>query len=280
MQQDSTSKETIYVIGYPKSGNTWLTRLVGDVLDCSYSDGLDSPEKDFDANNRSGKYSIIKSHYSQKSKSTAINEDTRILYVTRNFCDVLISAFFRSHRKTDEDNYLVNNCNKAKICHLSYRMYFNHQMRRMVKKWQGPELTSIKHAVRRVYQNSKAFFYGTKKQERFYVGNWSDHVNYWVDFPNVVVIRYEDLLDDCPKFLRKALDELKIEYDPSRIEAACQRQSFKRKKEYYAQNDDQTNFTFLRKGIAGDSQRFLEKNILDLIEEKHGTTMRKLGYEI
>jgi len=280
MQPNSNSKEIIHIIGFPKSGNTWLTRLVGDALDCCYDDGLSNEKKTIEDNSRTDKYFIVKSHYSQKSKPDTINKETKTLYVVRNLCDILISAFLRSHRKADEKNYLINKNNNTKIGRLLYRMYFNHQMRRMIRKWQGPELAAIKHGFRRIYQDVKAFGCGKKKQKRFYVGNWSDHVNYWLNFPNVVVIRYEDLLDDCPKYLREALDDLNIEYDPSKIEAACERQSFKSKKEYYAQKSDKTNYTFLRKGVSGDYKRFLDDRILKLIKEKHGSTMRRLGYEI
>ena len=41
--------ETVYVVGYPKSGCTWLTRLVAELLGCPVSGFLGAVNDDDDA---------------------------------------------------------------------------------------------------------------------------------------------------------------------------------------------------------------------------------------
>lgn len=62
------SEKTIYIIGYPKSGTTWLTRLMGDILNCPTGGSVPEEDKNevategWDRPNR-GKLVVRKGHF-------------------------------------------------------------------------------------------------------------------------------------------------------------------------------------------------------------------------
>lgn len=66
MFSPNTFKKVIFVAGYPKSGNTWLTRLLGDALDCPTGGSMpqqDAVEIACEGNDRPGHYVIRKGHF-------------------------------------------------------------------------------------------------------------------------------------------------------------------------------------------------------------------------
>ena len=71
--------EPIYVIGYPKSGNTWLARMIAEVLraNIASADVINSSDNRQD---RDGKYLIIKKHYTLLNKPKEITGKSHIVY--------------------------------------------------------------------------------------------------------------------------------------------------------------------------------------------------------
>ena len=105
-------KEPIFVIGYPRSGNTWLARLTADALDSPMVGGDNPIDQADNKHNYTGEFVIYKSHYSKKSKPDFITEYSKILYIVRDFRDVLISGYFYNHRSNSEKRILLKNNNR------------------------------------------------------------------------------------------------------------------------------------------------------------------------
>ena len=50
------------------------------------------------------------------------------------------------------------------------------------------------------------YFIPGKSNYRDEIGGWSEHVSYWSQVSGVIVVRYEDLLEDTEVEMRRVLD--------------------------------------------------------------------------
>jgi hypothetical protein len=94
--------EIIIISGYPKSGNTWLTRLTAQLVGCPVEGFWTQPQnKDraIEGAERISKYSCFKSHHSfpllkDSFQKFGKNRSKKIIYIVRDPRDVAISASF------------------------------------------------------------------------------------------------------------------------------------------------------------------------------------------
>lgn len=263
-QTDYSNRKQLFVIGYPKSGNTWLARLCADALDAPMVGGENPIDKADEKQIYKGKFLIFKKHCSEKSKPEYITESSKVFYIVRDFRDILVSGFFFNHRNYDHNKLVLSNANKIDINRI-YRLYFNHQIRRTIKRWTSHELVVFLNFINR----RKSTF-----------DSWGEHVNYWIEFPNVCVVKYEDLLADTFTTLKKSFSKIKISCSDGRLLEAIEHQSFKNRKKAFEEKGDQVNAKFMRKGVTGDWKRFLDEKMIQRIKKAHGLTMNRLGYEI
>lgn len=85
----------IFVTGFPKSGNTWLTRLIGDALDSPINAGKNKRALADEGGNRTGEY-VIRQHH-------RFHPDGITIHIHRDPRDVLVSTYFYWRMKTWED---------------------------------------------------------------------------------------------------------------------------------------------------------------------------------
>lgn len=78
---------TIYVVGYPRSGNTWLGHLLADALGCGYN-SYDGEQCDYPGDQTDTPYLVRKSH----AHETPDPEHTILIY--RDPRDVAVSLWF------------------------------------------------------------------------------------------------------------------------------------------------------------------------------------------
>jgi len=99
-----------YIISYPKSGRTWLRSLIGKYL-CESLSKPDSQILDIDvlaeqAGLPAIKFSHDNSDMHRELSFRELNEDksdyqnTRVLFMSRNIKDTLVSAYFQATRRT------------------------------------------------------------------------------------------------------------------------------------------------------------------------------------
>lgn len=244
----------IFVVGFPKSGNTWLLRILCDVIGAN----IDQP----DAVNRAGfdkerERLIHKIHFAH-----AANVQGRIIYIVRDVRDVLVSGFFFNNPFVRERSVLLH----GGVQYVLHRLYFRHQIQRMNRRWCGNEYAELNNWLR-------------GRTGRDCIGlNWSDHVAYWTGRPDVLVVRYEDLLADTLSTVKNVLGFLDERFQLEDLEHAVASNSMEAKREEFANSGDVGNYKFLRKGRKGDWIRFLDEGLLREIMKRHGKALHKMGY--
>ena len=256
-------KLPIFVIGFPKSGNTWLARMLAEVTHSNISvhDPADVVNAADNSLERSGKYEIYKEHVVQNVEKVL---RSKTVYIVRDVRDVLVSGFFHCNRWAT---------NKPLTDSVFYKLYFEHEVKKLNDRWQGNFWSEFYYSVRTFLATLVR-----KGRRNVRVGSWSDHVKYWIHLPGVIVVRYEDLLDDTENELRKILRSLSIDASDEDIKKCVVNQSFAKKKATFLNSQDDRNATFLRSGKSGDWRNYLSPTLGGAVEKKHASMMAEMGY--
>jgi hypothetical protein len=144
----------MYVVGYPRSGNTWLCYLLAYCLNAEYDD-MDAPDVHprNDYQRRYVKGSLSHQSFSSQAgrilKTHALQvrwDGTPIVYIVRDGRDVMVSYY-----------------------HYRYRMGKD-------ERSDEPNLPSFSEFLKR------------------YVPEWMNHVSTWIGQEPRILVRYEDLL--------------------------------------------------------------------------------------
>ena len=116
------------------------------------------------------------------------------------------------------------------------------------------------------------------------LGSWSHHVRSWADLagPRVVVLRYEDLLENPVFEFTRAARLLKLDDDRARIERAVRHASFaglsgQERSEGFAEASDKSA-RFFRDGRAGQWREALTAEQSARVLARHGAQMSRFGY--
>lgn len=258
----------IYVVGFPKSGNTWLVRMLARVLKAEVAEvpmGVKGKDISSDINMEiiiSSTYKIYKIHFIPKKflENFKINKDDKIVYIKRNIYDVLVSSFFYFRYKGDEKYILIKP--SAEIRLNPFKLYKYLKRRYLFSRY------------------IQEFCINGNKNH----GKWEDHINLWSAFIsknkniNSTSTSYENILSDTKGELLTILRSLGFNnIDENIIQTAVEEESFlKRKKKILSTKEELTfskdfNIRFLRKGKPGDYKRFLNtkqiKNINTFIKD-------------
>lgn len=261
-EMDMKNKEPVFVIGFPKSGNTWLARLLAEAT-YSNINAVDAINAADNSSDRSGRYLIYKEHVVQDIDRVL---QGKVVYIVRDPRDVFVSGFFHCNRWCT-DTLIKSN--------LFYKLYFRREIKKLNKKWQGNPMAEINAVVKAIARG--LIGRGFNKVE---FGNWSAHVDFWSKHLSVTVVRYEDLLHDTKGELKRLLDELKIETSLEKIKESVENQSFKKKKDVFLKNGDSKNAKFLRSGKSGGWRDLLSSSMVKEIEKTHADEMTRCGYEL
>lgn len=238
---------TIYVIGYPKSGTTWLARLLGDALDSPV--GSVHPPGDnkciaTEGKQRTGGYSIRQGHpmlmpgyqvlvpdYTIFAYENLVDE--RIVFVHRDPRDIVVSGAHHWNRELKE--YLL--C----MAHGKWPMFHGGGLVPFVRTWLQSGLAEV-------------------------------------------VTSYELLHESTRSELERILYKLAL--IPKRdLHKVVQRQSFGARRTWTEEHGQSLNYgrefqlQFLRKGIVGDWRNHFDTELIALAQEHFGELMTELGYE-
>lgn len=117
---------------------------------------------------------------------------------------------------------------------------------------------------------------------------WNDHVCSWVDRENVLVVRYEDLLQDTVEVVTQILIFWdKRSFSPEEIEQAVAASSFdemkklerERGRPFKSRKAAQSASTFMRSGKRGDWRNWFDEDDKRFLWQRAGSVMQRLGYE-
>lgn len=264
----------IYVVGFPKSGNTWVSRIVADALHASLDDGFQSPTP---ADLAASACLVLKSHSIRElTRDHSPNES--VLYVVRDLRDVLVSAFFHHHR-IDERLVVRSRERERSIDIYSWflwRLVFLVNVTKLSISWvpltKGDRLRSVLGTFMTLFW--------AKATLRNGVGSWSRHVLTGLRRWRATTLRYEDLLagDAAAGLLETALAANDVNVRHERVVQALESNAFRRQKTQYVQSGDTARARFLRKGRCGDYQRFLGPLLSNLIVRRNRGAFRAAGY--
>jgi hypothetical protein len=286
--QSKTLPEAIFVIGYPKSGNTWLTRLLADILSCPVGTEImegDHREIAIDVNeeilkrNQQSKYIIYKYHLLPKVLTDHINHRIkRAVYIKRDFRDVAISGFFMKDSKHNKYNIEESEVRYSRVIKVT-KMGLFRTLRYFRNRW-----------LLWKFINALLIKWGKKNN----IGSWSEHIKQWRSFSaaqadlDIVFIKYEALLQDTKTAVQEILTQLGLPRPSEEdIDAAIDRQSFAKKRkdlENLSHDIDiprgkEFNIKFLRKGISGDWKNFFSPRIAHKVHKVMGKYLLEYGFE-
>jgi hypothetical protein len=119
-----------------------------------------------------------------------------------------------------------------------------------------------------------------------YPCTWGEHVESWVfreSTSKILIVRYEDLVNDCSKELKRILEFIGIHRTESQLKSAVKASSFKnmrrieREKGRLYENGGPD--IFMRSGKTGDWKDFFKLKEKMIFKSREGQFLVKLGYE-
>ncbi len=243
------NRQPIIVSGYPKSGNTWFTRLLADVLNCpagSSHPSEDQKEIASEGWNRPAPYVVRKGHYRLDYNRQLLAADNnpipyahvlipdrltseRLIFVVRDPRDIIVSACHHWKRKSRQEVIDL-------VC-----------------------------------------FGGLAK-----LPGWNTYLEQWQQIKNVKWTSYESLSNNP---LNEVLSLLAgLDYDKARLLPAIGRQEFDQRTKQIELDGGNLylgkayNLRFMRKGIIGDYKNFLTDKEQEQIWDRLGGMMIRMGY--
>jgi hypothetical protein len=110
------------------------------------------------------------------------------------------------------------------------------------------------------------------------VGSWSNNVESWVDRPDTLVVRYEDLLVDPLACFSRIVEHVGLTADSSDVSRAVNAVSFERLKKRDQAVPLHKDQVTVRSAKVGGWKGRLSPGYIEMIERAHAPTMRRFGY--
>jgi hypothetical protein len=242
----------VFIVSYPKSGNTWTRFLLGNLIyedePITFANVEDRLPSLYLYSNRKLRNlpRILKSHDCFDPRYRTV------IYVVRDPRDVLVSAY----------HYAL----KLKI------LPKNHPIEDFI-----PALLD------------GTFQSGVLVDPRW--GSWHDNVASWLAMRHnrkFLLLRYEDMLEDPERELVKVAEFLEIPVTPARLERAVELSSATQMRKlektqssgWALTKNTRSDIAFVRKACAGTWESELSPVCVEKIEAAWGPLMRTLGYRL
>lgn len=257
-------KSRVIVCGYPKSGNSWVTRLVAEILRCpvvGYWCEPFSNEESMEGVDRESAFRCFKSHHSRGQLRHTLslygNGSERIIYVHRDPRAVVVSAAhyfrFRPARATVQKLLLGYPGVSA-----FYGRFFQSRKR------------SLDVALRGVVNGTDLWpWMGI---------SWGEHVQGFPREQGVLHLAYEDLREDSPGEARRIAEFLGCERTDDELESAVEAQRFERKKQELKAAGKRRQARLLRRGDVDSWKKELSEGQLRYLEGHLSSLMKSFGY--
>ncbi|MEM8641936.1 MAG: sulfotransferase domain-containing protein [Cyanobacteria bacterium P01_G01_bin.54] len=228
--------KNIIVVGYPKSGNTWLRGVVADLVGCPTAGFLGNANRLLEDNpEMTEEFRCFKSHlqlHELKLDRANKNGENHVIYAIRDPRDVAISGahYFQFHRLP----WLQEHLNKLWQGHILYRAIY-------------PMVSSEEF---RINQMIEAVLYGSRDVHRYCCTSWQLHYQPFMEAGHLFV-RYEDMLENPKNECKRILNYLNLDRTDALIEQVIDQNSFARKRKAFLKKGKRWNVKFLRSGTQG-----------------------------
>jgi hypothetical protein len=236
------TKKNIIIVGYPKSGTTWLVRLVAELISCPvYGDwGFETTEALYkEGSDRDSVYQCFKSHHTyvelQKASELKIH---KIIYIVRDPRDIVISGVH----------------------------YFNFKRTLFSKMSKFSKATTLLNKTISNKEKKKQMILsvlnGSETVNTWHKNSWQKHYSTYLN-KNILFVKYEDLIDSPEIEGKNILNYLKISVPETHIKKSIEKQSFQNKKLEIINSNDKQLKKLLRQGKYGYwKKEFSKKEIL------------------
>lgn len=241
--------KNIIVVGYPRSGNTWLARLLGDVLSSPVAGWKAAKPLSEEGASRKGDY-IVRQLHLQPMYENDVNEfmpsayranipawnGEKVIHIMRDPRDVAVSIMHYWNRPSISDtlDIMIEGKNPIKV--------------------HGP---------------------------------WLDFINKWMKVDEIpfVMITYEMLHENPQTVLELTLACLELPFQYKDIRKAVDNQSFDKKREHIRHHGGKYNYgrsiqlKAMRKGIVGDWVDHFSTDDLKKSYDAWSSSVVKFGYK-
>ena len=228
-------------MGYPKSGNTWISQLLADYLQLSLPSHSVMPI---------GCPAVIQSHYAPSKKRC------RDVYVVRDGRDVMVSYYY----------YLSWDIPEGP----------NPQLTRQQRQW-FPGLTDKKDIIK----NLPRFIESQMTNPVASMGkNWATHVEQALEYqgPELTLVSYEEMLREPSETLTRLVEHIEqTPADPKRVEASIVKYDFR--SQSGRGHGQSSSSSFLRSGTRGDWLNHFSSEACQMFDHYCGKTLIRAGYE-
>ncbi len=233
----------LLVSEYPKSGGTWVARMLADYLAIPFCSAQALP---------AGTSVVMHNHWPYERRFP------RSVYVYRDGRDVMISQFF--HLKALAAEAANGDSRRFDLA------------RRRALRLARPvtDMDVLASELPRFLEWQFCSPVGTRLP-------WHEHVLDWVGRPQVVPVRYEDLLADAHGAMTNVLEGCGVPVDATRLNETVRRESFVVRTGREPGTED--NLSFFRKGLAGDWRNYFTRAAAEVFRRFAGDALVALDYE-
>jgi hypothetical protein len=277
LQRHEVWPDDIFLVSFPKSGNTWTRFLMGNLMNPDKSVGFANIERivpDIAACPR-GDFRKLRRPRVIKSHDCFDPRYRRVVYIVRDPRDVAVSLYHYAKKVKNIDDSLSIEAfvKKMLIPGRSYNGTWGEHVGSWlvnpsnIAEFNSPNRGAGPHSVA---VDMKIDALGARGHER-----------------NFLLVRYEDLLQDTPAWLQRIAEFSGLNASAERIERAVQRSSAdSMRKLESAQNlqwattrETRKDIHFVREAKSGQWRTALSESSTAEIESAWGHLMKLIGYE-
>ncbi|MGH9454183.1 MAG: sulfotransferase domain-containing protein [Terriglobia bacterium] len=241
--------DDVCLVAYPKSGNTWLRFLVGNLL---------HPENP-----------VTFANIESWAPSIYHNSDRILRRISRPRILKSHEAFFSHHGKVV---YIVRDPRDIAVSYYHF----------LIKFRELPENYPVEEYIPRFMRDDFDAKYGPWDD---HVLSW---IRMREGHPGFLLLRYEDLLENTASELSRVAAFLNVPGDEQRIAKAItlsatdrmRKLEKKESRKWSATRNSRHDLPFVRSARSGDWRRDLSEESVHLIEAAWGPAMLSLGYEL